>query len=130
MTKALEDFDNSITYSAMYESQCMPAKPGPSPGPTPGPSPTGGFELVVSNGKAVVGECLTLQGLEKHALVVIGSCDAGSRWEETSQGWLVNLADDKMCLKLDAMDHKQPCVAGNTIWMGECEKHNSFKIDT
>merc|ERR1712110_353517 len=64
MKKAMQDFQGSIQHSRVYESQCAP--PGPSPGPSP-PTPSGGFELLVSGGKAVHGQCLTLQGLDKHA---------------------------------------------------------------
>jgi len=126
MKQAMDDFDDSITHSRMYESQCMPVQPAPSPGPTP----SGGYELVVTGGKAVAGECLTLQGLEKHALVIIGSCDSGSKWDEMSDGRLMNLADDELCLKLDAEDHKQACVLGNTIWMGKCMNDNAFKLNS
>merc|ERR1712023_58727 len=99
----MDDFVNSIEHSRMYESECeeVGPAPGPSPGPAPGPMPAGGFHLVVKSGKAVAGECLTIQGLNKHALVAIGECDAGSKWSDAS-GSLENLADNSMCLKIDA----------------------------
>merc|ERR1711998_739300 len=77
MKAAMNAFVSSIEHSRVYESQCKAG--GPSPGPAPGPTPAGGFELVVTGGKAVSGECLTIQGLDKHAVVVIGSCDSGSK---------------------------------------------------
>lgn len=131
MKAAMQDFVDSIEHSRMYESQCK--KVGPSPGPAPGPlppspPPAGGFKLEVSGGKAVVGECLTIQGLDKHAVVVIGECDSGSKWSDAG-GDLKNLADGSLCLKLDAMHPKDPCVSGNTIWMGKCQQTNSFKLD-
>jgi len=127
MKAAMQDFVDSIDHSRMYESQCKPR--GPSPGPAP--KPTGGFELQVAAGKAVKGECLTIQGLEKHAVVVIGSCDAGSRWSNAS-GQLTNLADSSLCLKVDAANNKKPCAQGNTIWMGACKGNgnNGFTIDS
>merc|ERR1711937_1055380 len=110
MKKAMADFTDSIQHSRVHESQCSLWA---SSDPSLGKIPSGGSEFQVSRGRAVPGQCLTIQWLEKHAVVVTGSCDSGSKWDEMSDGRLVNLADAEMCLKLD--HPSSLCAERNTI---------------
>eukprot|EP01062_Namystynia_karyoxenos_P083048 TRINITY_DN9473_c0_g1_i1.p1 TRINITY_DN9473_c0_g1~~TRINITY_DN9473_c0_g1_i1.p1 ORF type:complete len:739 (+),score=141.90 TRINITY_DN9473_c0_g1_i1:67-2217(+) len=112
MKKALADFQASIANSRVNESECAAAAP---PGPSP-PSPSGKvFELTTADG-----QCLTIQGLSKHAIAVIGACDSGAKWQYDGKERLVNAAVSSMCLKLDEMNETGPCLAGSTVWIGKC----------
>jgi len=122
LAKAVSDFSDSIERSRMEESQCE--KGSPTPAPTP--IPTGGFSLQTDDGL-----CLTVAELVNHGVLTVDACDAGSRWSD-DQGFLSNLAmDDNQCLKLDKKDHKDdPCVAGTTLWLGNCDQSDpGFHID-
>jgi hypothetical protein len=129
MKAAMQDFVKSIDHSRVKESQCAAADPLPER--ASGPSLTSGFRIEVKAGKAVPGECLTIQTLEHHAVVVIGSCDAGSKWIDMD-GHLSILADPSMCLKVDALDPEDFCEAGSTIWMGPCaaKEAHRFSLDS
>jgi len=127
MTKAMDEFRDSVDHSRVYESECEDG-PGPSPTPTPTPTPvpSGGFSLATSDG-----ECLTVEALVKHGVVTVAACDEGSRWDD-SKGYLTNLGVDPSiyCMKLDRADGGGSCDAGNTIWLGACKASDpGFQID-
>lgn len=123
MTKAVNDFSDSVDRSKVEESQCE--KGSPTPAPTPIPS--GGFALQTADGL-----CLTVAKLIKHGVVTVDACDSGSRWNDDS-GYLTNLGVDPSiyCLKLDKADHKKNiCIEGNTLWLGACSKGDpGFHVD-
>jgi len=126
MTKAMDDFSNSVDRSQVEESQCEKGSPTPSPTPpSPTPVPSGGFALQTSDGR-----CLTVTELIKHGVLSMDGCDSGSRWNDDN-GYLTNVAADPSiyCLKLDQAD-QTACSEGNTIWLGACKSSDpGFHVD-
>jgi len=120
MFKSMHDFRDSVDYSRQEESGCE-AKGSSRLSNT---VPDSGDSLMTPDGM-----CLTVENLDKHGVVTVDACDAGSRWEESS-GHLKNAAADKnnLCLKVDSADG--PCVEGSTIWLGPCTgSEPGFSLD-
>merc|ERR1711908_143109 len=121
---AMDDFSASVDRSKIEESKCEPGSLTPSPALTLTPIPSEGFALQTSDGL-----CLTVAELIRHGVVTVEACDADSRWKDHN-GYLANVAVKDSCLKLDKADHEKPCIAGNTIWIGDCQEEDpAFHVD-
>lgn len=84
-------------------------------------------------------QCITLPVLKKHSSLIVGPCNGGSAWQESTQkkrhGMIKNAAAElqgNSCAKIDAKDQAGcvSCTAGiAALLIGSCDKINHPSVN-